>query len=38
MCVVRRGAGSTGCIDAVSAPFEYPCLERGDIGVVSALQ
>jgi hypothetical protein len=26
MCMVRSGAGSTGCIEAMSAPFEYPCL------------
>jgi len=28
MCVVSTGAGSTGCIEAVSAPFEYPCLRQ----------
>ena len=28
--MVRMGAGNTGYIDAVSAPFEYPCLERGE--------
>ena len=26
MCAVRMCAGSMGCSDAVSAPFEYPCV------------
>ena len=33
---MRSGAGRTGCSDAMSAPFEYPCVEKGGENRINA--